>query len=182
MIYKIICKTDQIILTMSSSIILLTRLLLPRDIWYVLGCSSFIICWGGWESWWSLGYTPSSLNYHHRAILCQFSEVTKNLYLHSIIAGISDISIALYVFSLTTYFVPSGLYEFNWIYYQLLIFCALIQNKLITMSKITPVTNGMSWAPLAHNSDCRTLISCWNNQQEWFYAISIMYCIILNIF
>ena len=104
-----------------------------------------------------------------------------NAGIDSIIAGISDISIALYVFSLTTYLIPEGVHEFNWVYYQFLIFFALIQNKIITISRITPITNGMSWAPLAHNSNCRTRVSCWNNQQEWFYAISIMYWIVLNI-
>ena len=108
MIYKFICKTDQIILISSSSIILLTIQLLPINIWNILTISSFLISWGGWELWWTVGYTLHSLNYHDRAIICNFTEVTNNLYIHSIILAISDVAISLYIFSLGLILFPDG--------------------------------------------------------------------------
>ena len=178
--YKILCKTDQIILLTSSSIIILTSTLLPSDIWIFLGIISFFICWLGWEYWWSIGYTYQSYDYHERAIIRQLSEVTNNIVLHSIVLAISDVSISLYMFSITTYIIPDGLRIFNINYLILLVFFGLLQNKIITLIQISPVTSNMSWAPLAPNSDCFNSISCWNNQQEWFYASLIMYvCISL---
>jgi len=177
--HKFLCKTDQIILLTSSSVIILTRTLLPLGIWLLLSFISFITCWLGWEYWWSIGYTPQSFDYHERAIIKQLPEVTNNIVLHSIVLGISDVSISLYIFSITTYIIPDGLTSFNINYTILIVFFALLQNKIITISQISPITSNMSWAPLAPNSDCYNSISCWKNQQEWLYGILIMYFFIL---
>ena len=173
--YKILCKSDQIILLTSTSVIILTSTILPFEIWSFIAFISFITCWLGWEYWWSIGYTPQSYDYHERAIIRNYNEATYNIRLHSVILGISDVSISLYIFSLTTYLIPDGLTEFNINYLLTLIFFGLLQNKLITLSQISPITSNMSWAPLAPNSDCYNSISCWKNQQEWFYAMIIMY-------
>ena len=114
--------------------------------------------------------------------MLDFTEVTNNIVFHSIILGYSDSSITLYVFSMTSYVIPSGLYTFNQYYLGLLIFLALFQNKLITISGISPITCDMSWAPLVHNSNCKIGVSCWNNQQEWLYSITIMYYMVLLVF
>lgn len=178
--YKFLCKTDQVILLTSSSIIILTSTLLPIDIWIFIGFISFIICWLGWEYWWSIGYTYQSFDYHERATIRHLTEVTNNITLHSVVLAISDVSISLYIFSLATYIIPDGLKIFNIEYALLLVFFGLIQNKIITVLQISPITSNMSWAPLAPNSDCINSISCWNNQQEWFYAPLIMYsCVLL---
>ena len=177
--YKFLCKTDQIILLSSSSVILITKELLSNDIWLFIGFISFFICWLGWEYCWSIGYSPQSYNYHKRAMIRQLSEVTNNITLHSLVLAISDVSISLYIFSLTSYIIPNGLQSFDINYILLLVFFGLLQNKIITLIQISPVTSNMSWAPLAPNSDCKNSISCWNNQQEWFYATLIMYfCVI----
>lgn len=177
--YKLICKTDKIILFTSSSIIILTNLLLPSDLWLFLIVISFFTAWLGWEYWWSIGYSKQSYDYHERALILKYTEVTKNIVFHSIILGISDVSISLYIFSLAKYLIPTGLHSFDINFLLLLVFFALTQNKLITLLKIIPITPNMSWAPLAFNSDCRTKLSCWYNQQEWFYGIIIMYFFIL---
>ena len=177
--YKLICKTDQIILLTSGSIIFITKLLLPFDIWLLLIFISFFVCWLGWEYWWSIGYTPQSYDYHERAIILKYNEVTNNIIFHSIILAISDVSISLYIFSITTYLIPVGLTIFKLNYTLVLIFFALFQNKIITLSGIIPITSNMSWAPLAFNSTCYNRLSCWNNQQEWLYGILIIYFFIL---
>ena len=181
MIYKFICETDKLILITSSTIISLTSFLLPIDKWLCIVCSSFIICWGGWEYWWTMGISPNSLDYHQRARLLQFTEVTYDMVLHSLILAISDIAISLYIFSVTTYIYPDGLYHFHLNYIGMILLLGIAQNKLITLSGISPITNNMSWAPLVHNSNCSNSLSCWKNQQEWFYAILILYPIVLLI-
>ena len=111
--YKLICKTDKLILLTSGTIITITNLLLPSDIWLFIIFISFFTAWLGWEYWWSIGYSKQSYDYHERAIILKYKEVTNNITLHSIILGISDVSISLYIFSLVSYLNPRGLYSFD---------------------------------------------------------------------
>ena len=170
MIYKLLCNKDTYLLSVSAFLILFNIYVQP--ILYILIIPSFIICWGG--------LSKNSLNYHERAKLLKYKEVTKSCLLHSIICSISDISISLSIFNIAAILVPVGINEFNIYFLTICILLSLFQNTIVTILQIEPITNNMSWAPLAKNSDCDNIfdeLQYLKNIKTYIYVISFIFFI-----
>ena len=179
MIYKFIDHRDLILLINSLFFLRITYKYLGFKQWFFIIKYSFFICLIGWEWCWSVGYSYKSENYHIRSIKYNYKQCTSNLFLHSIFNTIGDTSIMCCLFLISQYIIPNGLNKFNLFFWFLLVSCGIIQNIIFTLSGMIPITNTMSWAPLSFNSNCTTNLICWNSQQIWLYAPTIMYFIYL---
>lgn len=176
--YKLLCIKDTCLLGVSIFSIIFNIYVQP--IMSILIIPIFFICWGGWEYWWSCGVTKHSLNYHKRAKLFAYKEVTQSCLLHSIICSFSDISISLSIINIAGVLIPLGLQQFNIYFLTICILLALFQNTLVTILHLSPVTNNMSWSPLAGNSDCEHIdneLQHLENIKTYIYALSFIFFI-----
>lgn len=179
MIYKLIDDRDLILLINSLFFLKFTCKYLGYKQWLYIVKYTFFICWIGWEWCWSVGYSSGSENYHIRSIKYNYKECTSNLLLHSLFNSIGDTAIMCCIFSMVLYISPPSKKKTFNLFFWLLLFCGVSQNILFTLSGIVPITNTISSAPLSFNSNCKNWIICWNSQQIWIYAPTIMYFIYL---
>lgn len=174
--YKLLCSKDKSLLAISIFSIFINLYIQP--ILYILIIPSFFICWYGWEYWWSCGISKNSLNYHQRASLFCYKEVTKSCLIHSIICAISDISLSLTIINIAGILIPIGLNQFNIYFLTICILLALFQNTIVTIFKLEPITNNMSWAPLVSNSNCEHI----NNELLYLENIKNYIYILIFVF
>ena len=156
--------------------------------YFIVYFFSIMICFTGWESWWSLGIIPPSDSYKDRfKLLFPYSEPTSPNMIHAIIQSYCDgfviTSVSVY---LLDYF-PTAFVKFNLYFILSFIFIAVLINIIILkfsfLTPLDPYCESLSWSPLAGNVSClvKGEIICLSSQRMWIITPIICYSYILYL-
>jgi len=179
-----ISNVDILALYMTILLYIVNYLVLPNKIFHIMLVYGLLISFVGWEYFWSIGFIPPSDNYIERAKLYNYTQITSSNTIHATINSIGDTAVLQTIFAFTNLITPAFspfecvFKQFNPYFLLIINLIGVLQNCFIDFSKLVPITNNMSSAPLSPNPNCQhDNLICWNNQQIWIYYPTIIYFI-----